>query len=133
MNTNIEYGSEQFSDMIGKVFTSVVATEDKLTFENDDEKFVFEHYQDCCETVEIKDIVGDLKDLQDTPILFAEMTWKAAIDEYSDSYTWSFYKFRTICGDVTVAWHGESNGYYSETVDRSYVNKKAQGDQDGTR
>jgi hypothetical protein len=133
MNTNIEYGSEQFSDMIGKVFTSVVATEDTLTLENDDEKYVFYHEQDCCESVVIKDVVGDLKDLKDTPLLLAEMTWQSTTEEYADSCTWSYYKFRTIRGDVTVSWQGESNGYYSESVYRSYVDKKAQGDQDGTR
>lgn len=37
-------------------------------------------------------------------------------DEW-DSHTWTFYRFVTMLGTVTVRWLGESNGYYSESVD----------------
>ena len=46
----------EIKDMIGKVFTSVIATEDEMIFFNAEEKYTFYHEQDCCETVIIDDI-----------------------------------------------------------------------------
>jgi hypothetical protein len=111
-------------NMIGKVFTSVAQDGETMTFANDKEVFTFLHYQDCCEHVSIEDIVGDLSDLEGEPLLIAEEVsgetpagWE---DEYHDSHTWTFYKFATRKGYVDVRWLGESNGYYSESVNLDY-------------
>ncbi len=116
------------NELIGQTLTSVGVSEDKgqLSMTTDQGKVVtFYHEQDCCENVEINDIVGDLQDLVGSPILVAEEVVHqsgtnpdgVSIPEYQDSFTWTFYKFATIKGYVDIRWYGESNGYYSESVD----------------
>lgn len=120
---------EQFKD---KIFMSVtVEDQSSIEFvnaliENDKiQVFTMEHIQDCCESVSIVDICGDLTDLVGSPILIAKKTTskehtfmnKKSKDFglYSDdSETWTFYELATIKGSVTILWYGSSNGYYSE-------------------
>ena len=105
--------------MIGRTFRKVFASPDEMIFEaNDGTRFVFYHEQDCCETVRIEEIIGDLKDLTNRKLLQAEEVSNAdGPYPRAESYTWTFYKFATNRGSVTVRWLGESNGYYSESVD----------------
>ena len=116
----------QITSMIGQIFTSVVrkdwdsdrCDQDELIFSNDKVVVTFTHFQDCCEAVYIEDINGDLNDLIGVPITQAEETIEESRDDgYDDGATWTFYKFATVKGYVTVRWCGTSNGYYSESVD----------------
>lgn len=116
-----------FENLRGKVLTKVTGLEkdsDVVTFEAEDGS-VYEmyHEQDCCESVSIEDVCGDVDDLIGSEILLAEEVvsdeWPEGVEksEWVDSFTWTFYKLATRKGFVDIRWYGESNGYYSESVD----------------
>lgn len=116
--------SVKLDDIIGKTFVSVVNKDDEeiLFTDTDGVKYYMFHEQDCCEGVSIDDICGDLQDLVDSPIVTARENTSdknptGVTKEYQDSFTWTFYDFATMKGSVTIRWYGESNGYYSESVD----------------
>lgn len=108
--------------LLGKVLKSVVNHGDEVVFETvDGERYRMYHEQDCCESVTLEDVIGDLEDLVGSEILIAEeVDGETPVDhkfEYEpDSYTWTFYKFATRKGYVDLRWFGQSNGYYSESV-----------------
>ena len=112
-------------DLLGKTLVSVeqVGVDEIVFVTAEGEKYKLCHVQDCCESVTIEDIVGDLSDLVGEPILLAEEVTsdenpKGGRTHYlNDSFTWTFYKFATRKGYVDIRWYGVSNGYYSEGVD----------------
>lgn len=114
------YQNNAFVDIIGKTFNEVVDNNgEEIIFTKSPEGFDFKllHNQDCCESVYIEDITGDLSDLVGTPILSAEESYESGeSDNGYESQTWSFYSFRTIKGSVTIRFFGSSNGYYSESA-----------------
>jgi hypothetical protein len=110
--------------LLGKTFTDIKNTGDEIIFTCDDEtQYMMFHNQNCCESVYVEDINGDLDDLIGTPILKAtedtsNVDPSDVTKEYHpDSFTWTFYNLATIKGYVTIRWYGSSNGYYSESVD----------------
>lgn len=110
-------------EMVGKTMVSVTQTGNyELVFtDTDGVRYIFYHDQDCCEHVDIDDICGELDDLVGHPLVQAEEASNEGAPpppgDYNESWTWTFYKFATMKGYVTVKWLGESNGYYSESVD----------------
>jgi hypothetical protein len=136
----MEYSN--INELVGKTLTEIKCNKQggKIVFiTQDDVVYKMFHIQDCCESVVIEDINGDLEDLINTPILVAEevsnyeplseneikLTKDAS--EYG-SCTWTFYKLATKNGYVTIRWFGESNGYYSESVDFIKLENVAESD-----
>lgn len=117
----------QFSILAGQVLAEVRGMEaesEEVIFELEDGRiFKMYHMQDCCETVRLWDVVGEVRDILNTPILSAreESNTRAPKDftpsKWDDSQTWTFYRITTIKGSVVLRWLGASNGYYSESVD----------------
>lgn len=113
----------ELKDLLGKTMTSVENKGDELVFTTTEGKsFKLYHSQNCCESVSIESVVGDLADLVGEPLLVAEESCGETPADYKfeyepESYTWTFYKFATRKGYVDVRWLGESNGYYGEGVD----------------
>jgi hypothetical protein len=124
--------------LIGKTITAIEVNEDKdeIRFSTSEGNiYKMYHQQDCCESVGIDDIIGDINDLIGSPIIIADersseeppveikaaRAKEAVENEYysynPDSETWTFYELATNKGSVTLRWHGSSNGYYSESVD----------------
>ncbi len=111
-------------DVIGLELVSVSGGEvgdGQIVFTfKDGESVALFHSQDCCESVLINDIDGDIQDLVGGIILEFDEVGSDCDEkpsEYSECYTWTFYKVATTKGFVNIRWLGESSGYYSERVD----------------
>lgn len=118
--------SDKFEDLLGQTLVKIERDgNDSLTFHTADAAYRMWHSQDCCENVVIEELIGDLNDLIGSPILLAEEVVNdhdvtpegCTPPQYPESYLWTFYKLATHKGHVTIRWLGESNGYYSESVD----------------
>lgn len=116
------------ADMVGltmKRITGATVGSEEIRFRTTcGREFVFWYEHDCCATCSVEDIAGDIDDLVGSPLVMAEevasldgFDEEAGKSDYGDeSFTWTFYKFATVKGYVTLRWYGSSNGYYSESV-----------------
>lgn len=107
----------QPESFIGK--TLVKLDEDGFTL-NTGEKFIFHHFQDCCERVGHYETEGDYNSVLNSPI--TEFTDRGEehpnhSGKYYESHTWTTYTIIAENGGcVKIYFLGESNGYYGESM-----------------
>lgn len=126
----------EVSELLGKTLVSITGAKEgnnEIIFEcSDGSKYCMYHEQDCCETVTIEDICGDINSLVGNPLTMAEDVSNTmdipAVNEWVESCTWTWYKFATVRGYVTIRWYGVSNGYYSERVDFEKIEEGLEND-----
>lgn len=118
-------------EMLGLTLSAVEVdhVRDEITFATQcGRTFRMDHCQDCCESVVINDIEGDLNDLTGSPLVVSEEVssdGEPPQDGCDDSWTWTFYRLATVKGFVVIRWFGTSNGYYSESVDFNEIGRLA--------
>lgn len=115
-----------FSTLKGLTLTKIEGAEpgsDEVSlFTTQGHRFDLYHQQDCCESVSINDVEGDIADVIGSPLVLVEEVSSSDPlpgDEAkgAESFTWTFYRLATTKGFAVIRWFGESNGYYSERVD----------------
>ncbi len=112
--------------LFGQILTSVEGAEvehEEIIFDTENgRRFRMYHSQDCCESVKIYSISGDINHLIGSPITKSNEYYYnddpegVKLDYYRDSVTWTDFVIATEKGEVLIRWLGESNGYYSEDV-----------------
>lgn len=124
------YDQEALAAMVGRKVANVTQIDD--SYYGDVVQFEFAdgsvakmyHAPECCEYVYLEDVCGDFADLIGYELLVAETRESdgkqdpavPSETESVESFTWTFYTFRSNRGTVDLRWYGYSNGYYSEEV-----------------
>ncbi len=124
---------DRFKGKVIKDFKGLVAGSEKIEiFFEDNCGMILEHDQDCCEYVSVDQVDNDVHRHLGAIFLFLiEKTvnnedcpqWSME-ENHDDSMTSTFYDLVTSKGRLSFRWKGESNGYYSESVDvKHYMNQ----------
>lgn len=119
---------KDFNELINKEIIEINKNKESVFFKTSDNKYyIIEHWQDCCEDVYLEDITGNIEDLIGKLIMSEKVSNnenpKNEDDERYGTFTWTFIKFATIKGYVTLRFYGTSNGYYGEDVDLFEMNE----------
>ena len=102
-------------DLVGKVIKGLAYSDEYFQILTDDCVYAFYHEYSCCESVWLTQVDGISDKLIGSRII-AEVVTDEKDTEYGH-ITWTFYKIGTNKGMIDFRFQGESNGYYSESVD----------------
>lgn len=116
------------NELIGEILTHIDVDEsgDQIRMETASGKVItLYHAQDCCESVRIEDTQGNWHDLIGKVIVEANKR-EGNFGKPYDAESWMRTEFTFKVDDATVIsrWIGESNGYYSESVDIEVATKR---------
>jgi hypothetical protein len=116
----LERSRVKFDVLVGEVLDAVDIDREKdqiLLTTRSGRQFLIHHEQKCCETVEISGQDGSFDKLIGKPIVEARDNAVDTSEEAADSQTTTTLVFRVDDHTVISRWVGDSNGYYSESVD----------------
>jgi hypothetical protein len=116
----LERSRVKFDVLVGEVLDAVDIDREKdqiLLTTRSGRQFLIHHEQKCCETVEISGQDGSFDKLIGKPIVEARDNAVDTSEEAADSQTTTTLVFRVDDHTVISQWVGDSNGYYSESVD----------------
>jgi len=117
--------TNDFFTLKGQTIRKIINLQNKsdtLQIITDKYKYNLYHEQDCCEYVRLVKIIGDIDNILNEEIIFAEEDGGANdpdwhIDyNYDDSHTWTKYVLKTKNNSLEFWFLGESNGYYNEHI-----------------
>lgn len=116
------YSNDSMISMEGSLILSFQKEMDELIIKTTKGFFRFYHEQDCCESVYLENFDGWSDYGVGEEILKTEEKLFSPEEEYPEmlfleSCTGTFYSIQTNSMDLSMRWVGESNGYYSESVD----------------
>ena len=115
--------TDDFFTLKGQIVRKIQALNgDSLSILTDKYEYNLYHAQDCCEYVRIVKIIGDIDNILNEEIIFAEEDggandpdWATDYD-YDYSHTWTKFVLATKNANVEFWFLGESNGYYCESI-----------------
>ena len=121
----IDYKEKLFMREIAAIEGLEQGSEKVTILFNDGSYIAQYHIADCCEHVQVEQVDGNIeKHIGATAIDFMEKSKIATYEEVEESGTWTFYTLVTSKGYLDWRWLGESNGYYSESVESEFHENK---------
>ena len=103
-------------DLVGKAVRGLAYSDEYFQILTDDCIYIFYHEYSCCESVWLTQVDGISDKIIGSRIVIAEVVTDEK-DTECGHITWTFYKIGTNKGMIDFRGQGESNGFYSETVD----------------
>jgi hypothetical protein len=121
LNCWVNKDMDKFKDLVGRKIKSISVHPYEVHFELDKgERYRLYHSQDCCETVGVNGVFGDISSIvggdvtQAIEEVFSDHDPEGYVreeKEYRDySYTWSIFKLVTTYGKLEIRFWGNPTG-----------------------